>query len=66
MKTKAEIDDARSKVCEALMQVKFGATAQRQVALVALLNGMSVALQWVAGVGGDSLQRLLDGEEIQL
>jgi len=31
-----------------------------------VLMGMSVALQWASDTGGDSLQRLLDGEPLDV
>lgn len=58
-KTIDEIDVARTAVAASL--TKPGLSDQQKL----ILSGMSVALCWVAGVGGESLQRLIDGEEIE-
>lgn len=59
LKTSAEIEAARDAVCNQLRRRDL-TEMQR-----AIMSGMSVALQWVAGGGGDTLQRLLDGEKVQ-
>lgn len=58
MRTEGEVNAARSKIIEAMTEHDL---SDRQVVL---LSGMSTALQWVAGAGGTTLQRLLDGEEL--
>ena len=58
MRTENEITEARAYLVRTLVA---GSLSEDQRTL---LRGMSVALQWVCGDGGSSLQRLLEGEPI--
>lgn len=59
MKTEREIRGARAILCAAMMTPGISPEQYANV------TGMSVALQWACGEGGDALQRLIDGEPIQ-
>lgn len=64
MRTIEELNLARKVVQEAFVKID-GAKGIQPLQLDAqaiLLQGMSVALCWVAGIGGRTLQRLIDGE----
>jgi hypothetical protein len=59
MKSVDDVKTARGKVVAALAHPKL----EPRTRLMAM--GMSVALQWVAEKGGDSLQQLIDGKSMR-
>jgi len=59
MRTETEIQEARSFIVQQLLNPDLHREQKT------LLSGMSVALQWASGIGGSTLERLLQGEPIQ-
>jgi hypothetical protein len=58
MKTVQEIDLAREAICLPLANPEISGDQKK------VLMGMLVALRWVEGVGGSTLQKLIDGEPV--
>lgn len=62
MREEQEIRKARRIVTKQIEEFEKALSTEQRL----LLSGMSVALQWVCGDGGVTLQRLYDGEPIQI
>ncbi len=60
MKSDTEIKQARSYIVRQLLNPLLSRDQRT------LLEGMSTALQWASDSGGSCLQRLLDGEPIEI
>ena len=74
MRTQGAIDVARASIVDAIAKTKIALGKRKLSELqikrhelqLACLQGMSVALQWASESGGNSLQRLIDGEELDV